>query len=248
MTDDFGQPIEPAPHHWLWLQLMCNEQIKKLLIIATPESAKTTWALAYIATHLAFYPEWPRVFASVDGGTAEKRSVAIRNMVESAAFQATFPAVQRAKGMKWNREEWSIAPEGLPRPGRLHPSLFAVGVGGSIVGSRARLLVGDDLLDMDNTRTAHSRELVNNWFHTSFLSRRMARYGRVIIIGNAWHHDDTHARLRQDGSWVVCHTPLLSSGREVYASIYYPDPFTGEKLGEPTSKPLFELEEEGEDA
>jgi hypothetical protein len=76
----------------------------------------------------------------------------------------------------------------------------------------------------------------------------MAQYGRVIIIGNAWHHDDAHARLRQDGSWVVCHTPLLSSGPEVYASIYYPESYKGERLGEPTSAPLFELPEEGEDA
>lgn len=236
ITDDHGRPIRPAAHHWLWLHLMCNEAISKLLIIAPPESAKTTWVLAYAATHVAFYPEWPRILAAVSGEVAAKRSQSLRLMTDSPEFQATFPDVRRAAGMKWTQEEWSVAPHGgLPRPGRIHPTLFAVGVGGSIIGSRARLLIADDILDQDNTRTAHQRELVHTWFHSSFLSRRMARVGRVVIIGNAWHHDDTYARLKAAGDWVVCHIPLLQDGREVYASIQYPESYRGERLGEPVS-------------
>lgn len=236
ITDDFGRPITPASHHWLWLQLMCNPSIKKLLIIGTPESAKTTWAIAYLALHIGFYPEWPHIIGCITGDVAGKRSVSVRNLVESVPFRATFPAVQRAFGMKWNQDEWSVAPEGLPRPGRIHPTVFATGVGGSIIGSRARLLLADDILDLESTRTANGRELTDTWFHTSFLSRRMAQVGRVIVIGNAWHHDDTHARLRKAGDWVVCHMPLLSEDSAVYASIQYPETYTGEKLGEPVAQ------------
>ena len=236
INDDFNVPIRPAAHHWLWLHLMCNEDIKKLLIIAPPESAKTTWLLAYLGTHVALYPEWPRIMAAVSGEVAAKRSQSLRLLMESEEFAAVFPDVKRAAGMKWTREEWSVAPHGgIPRPGRLHPTMFAVGVGGSVIGSRARLAVGDDVLDLDNTRTAHQRELVHTWFHSSFLSRRMARVGRAIVIGNAWHHDDTYSRMRKTGDWVVCRIPLLAEGTAVYADLFYPENYKGERLGESVS-------------
>ena len=232
ITDDAGRPIRPAPHHWLWLHLMCNEDIKKLLIIAPPESAKTTWLLAYLGTHVAFYPEYPRIMAAVTGSVAEKRAQSLRLLVESPEFEAAFPGIRRAAGMPWTRTEWSVAPHGgLPRPGRLHPSFFAVGVQGDVIGSRARLAVGDDILDHENTRTAHQREIVHDWFHKSFLSRRMSRVGRSIVIGTAWHHDDTYARMRSGGDWVVCHVPLLSEGDLVAADVWYPEGFAGERLG-----------------
>ena len=97
------------------------EDIKKLLIIAPPESAKTTWLLAYLGAHVAFYPEWPRIMAAVTGNVAAKRSQSLRLLVESAEFQATFPDTKRAIGMQWTQTEWSVAPHhSLPRPGRRH--------------------------------------------------------------------------------------------------------------------------------
>lgn len=243
MTDDNGRPIAPAAHHWLWLHLMCNEDIKKLLIIAPPESAKTTWFLAYYATSIAFYPEWPHIIAAVSGPVAVKRSITLRNIMLSSEFKATFPDIAPAQGMTWNQDEWSVAPDGRPRPGRVHPTLAAMGVGGSIIGSRARIAGGDDLHDEENSRTAHQRDQVHTWLHRSFLSRRMSRVGRSIVIGTAWHHDDTYARMKTEGGWVVCHVPLLSEETAVYATIHYPERYTGERIGDPVSAEFNELSE-----
>lgn len=230
--DVSGQAITPAAHHWLWLRLICNRQIRKLLIIAPPESAKTTWVLqAYMGCSIGFWPEWPRIVAGVSAEVAEKRSLALRAMVDSEEYRKTFPDVARARAMKWEWSEWSVAPAGSARPGRLHPTMAAYGTGGSITGSRAREAIADDLLDFENTRTAHQRQLVDTWLHNSFLSRVLARVGLVRIIGTSWHHDDSYSRLRKAGDWVVCHTPLLSESNEVYANIWYPDDYEGERLG-----------------
>jgi hypothetical protein len=235
--DVSGRPIEPAAHHWLWLRLICNLDIKRLLIIAPPESAKTTWVLqAYMGCSIGIWPEWPRIIGAVSGSVAEKRSLALRAMIESDAFRATFPGVERARSMKWNWDEWSVAPGGTPRAGRLHPTMAAYGTGGPITGSRAMEAIADDLLDFENTRTAHQRTLVDTWLHNSFLSRVLARVGRVRMIGTSWHHDDSYSRLRRTGDWVVCHTPLLSDGEEVYANISYPDHYKGERIGEPVAR------------
>lgn len=235
MATDDGIPITPAPHHRLWLRLMCNPSIRRLLIVGTPESAKTTWVLAYAACHIGFYPERPVIIAAVSGPVAEKRSLALRNIIESPAFQETFPGMRPAVGMPWTATEWSVAENGVPHAGRLHPTVSSYGTGGSITGSRANLLIADDILDYDNTRTQHQRNVVDNWFHTSLLSRLMAQSGHAIVIGNAHHHDDTIARLRGSEGWATCHIPLLTDDDHVTAHITYPDDYNGVAIGRSTA-------------
>lgn len=236
LQDDDGIPIKPAPHHWLWLRLLCDERIKKLLIIAPPESAKTTWTIsAYLGCRIGFYPEQSVIIGSVSGPVAEKRSMSLRALAENQEWQECFNnvlPVRSREGLIWNTTEWSLAPDGKPFPGRLHPTVAAYGTGGSVIGSRADLVVADDLLDFDNSRTAHQREFVEHWFHNSLLSRRKSRVGRVIAIGTSWHHDDLYARSRRDGSWVVCHIPLLSDSEDVYANLSYPDDWPYGVIGE----------------
>jgi hypothetical protein len=239
LTTDNGTPITPAPHHMLWLKLLCDERIKKLLIIAPPESAKTTWAIsAYLGCRIGFYPEQSIIIGSVSNTVAEKRSLSLRSMIETVSWRATFPdvlPVRARNGMRWDPGEWSVAPNGIPHAGRLHPTVAAYGTGGSVIGSRANMVIGDDLLDFDNSRTHHQRTTVENWLHSSLLSRRKSRVGRAVLIGNAWHHEDLYAKARREGGWVVCHIPLLSDGPNVYAMLTYPDDWPYERMGEPVA-------------
>jgi len=245
ITDDNGLPIKPAAHHWLWLRLLCDERIKKLLIVAPPESAKTTWTIsAFLGAYIGFWPERSVIIGSVSGPVAEKRSLNLRTTVETPDWQATFPGVvpvRAGSGFKWETAEWSLAPEGKPRPGRLHPTVGAYGTGGKVIGSRADLVVADDILDLKNSRTSHQRSLVESWLHSSLLSRRKSRTGRAIMIGTAWHMDDVYAKARREGGWVVCHTPLLSESGQVFANLSYPDDWPYETIGTPIGVAEVEL-------
>lgn len=234
LTEDDGTPIAPAAHHWLWLTLLCDERIKKLLLIAPPESAKTTWTIsAYLGCKIGFFPQHSYIIGSSDGDTARKRSISLRTMVENEEWKETFPGIERAQGMTFDATQWSLAPQGIPTPGRLHPTIAAYGTMGNITGSRANEVLGDDLLDFENTRTQYQRELVNAWVHNSFLPRRKSRIGRALLIGTAWHHDDAYVRARNAGGFIVCRIPLLSEGPEVNAILTYPDNWKYERLGEP---------------
>lgn len=233
LKDDRGQPIRPADHHELWLQMICDERIKKLLIIAPPESAKTTWVIsAYMAVKLGKFPDRSFVIAGVTETVAQKRSASIRAITESKEWLSLFPRVKRVTTMKWDPVEWSLGVDGQPAYGRLHPTMAAYGTGGSITGSRADEIVADDLLDFDNTRTAYQRQTVHEWFHNSLLTRRKSRVGRVIVIGTAWHQSDLYQAIKDEGDWVICHTPLLSDTEQVYATITYPKSWSYEMLGE----------------
>lgn len=234
LTTDDGRPIIPAAHHALWLQLLADWRIKKLLIVAPPESAKSTWVVsAYLGLRIGMFPQQSVIIAASTETVAEKRSQSLRTMTESLDWQATFPGIKRARGMKWDAVEWSLAPDGLPTLGRLHPTVAGYGTGGSITGSRADEIVADDLLDFDNTRTAHQRDLVRTWVHNSLLPRRKSQVGRIVVIGTAYHYGDFYQEIRGAPDWVVCHTPLLTEGVDVYAILTYPDSWAYEMLGEP---------------
>lgn len=241
-NDETGLPLWPAAHHWLWLELLTNFQIKKLLIIAPPESAKTTWLIAFMALVIATWPDRPNIMAAAGGDTAKKRGVALRNIIESPAFSLTYPEVTKAAGMVYTLHEWSVAEGGKVEPGRLHPTMFATGTGGQITGSRAFIAAADDLLDFENTRTKVKRETVDHWLHNSFLSRVYARRGIVRMIGTAWHHDDSYSRIRRRGDWCICHTPLLSQTNEAYATINYPVNYSGARIGQAVASADIEQE------
>jgi hypothetical protein len=216
------------------MELICNEDIKRILIIAPPEAAKTTWLVsAYLGARIGFFPNQSVIISAITDDVAEKRSGSLRVMTQTSIWRTIFPGVIRASSMRWNPREWSLADGGMVEAGRLHPTMRSYGSGSSIVGSRADFMLGDDLLDLDNTRTSHQRGLTRDWFETSFLSRLKSAVGRVVVIGTAWNAADLYSDLRRSPGWVVCHTPLMDDSERdgFHATISYPGDFTGKMLG-----------------
>jgi hypothetical protein len=227
MTDDSGYPIIFSDHHDLWLELICDDTIKRLLIIAPPDSAKTTVVIAYLAAWIGFHQTLSAIVSSVTDDVATKRSVSVRNLVTSDVYRMIFPKVIPSKN-EWEQNGWSVNNRFTwGGGGRLHRTMSAYGTGTSIVGSRADLLIGDDLLDFDNTRTSHQIDLINKWFYNSFLSRCKGGVhpGRVVLIGTSWNASDLLGSIRREnGDWIVCHMPMLDeSGNGFHATLSYPD-------------------------
>lgn len=65
-------------------------------------------------------------------------------------------------------------------------TVSASGVHGNILGSRYDLIVIDDILDEENTRTEEQRKKLIQWVEATVMGRLTAR-GRVIVCGTAWH-------------------------------------------------------------
>src|SRR5205085_3933931 len=108
LQTDNGEPIRPAPHHRLWLDLLCDFRIRKLLIIAPPESAKTTWAIsAYLGCRIGIFPQQNVIIGSATADIATARSMTLRGMVETEEWQRTFPDIRPVKasdGLRWGTD------------------------------------------------------------------------------------------------------------------------------------------------
>ena len=230
-----GSPIQPAAHHRLWLELLCDDSIPSLLILAPPEAAKTTWIVsAWAGCRIGFFPEEPIIVCSETGPTARKRVNSLRTQVQTLSWRSTFRTVRPAEGLPFRQEEWSVAPNGIPRPGRLHPTAAAFGVDGSVTGARGKVIIGDDIVSRRNSKTAYQREEVKAFVYSTLKPRLMAERGaREVFIGTPYHPDDVYADFQDSGEYVICKTPALGDGPSYYATLSYPGWWSGETMGEP---------------
>jgi len=78
-----------------------------------------------------------------------------------------------------------------------HPSVIAVGLGGSITGFRADLIIIDDLIDKNNVMTQSQRDKVDE-FWDEVVTPTLNPDGRIFIIGTRYHEKDFYSRMLDD--------------------------------------------------
>lgn len=78
------------------------------------------------------------------------------------------------------------------------PSIRAVGIDGSISGTRASLLIADDIEQPENTKTAESRRKLEEKTH-EFVN--ICTYGeqRIVVIGTYHHEQSVYTKLSKLG-------------------------------------------------
>jgi len=122
---------------------------------------------------------------SATQGQAEKPFSLVRDYIErSEELRALFPNLRPSQR---TCDHWTQTKIVVERPpGIRDPSLVAVGVDGSLPGSRLNWILVDDILDVQNTSTIASREKVAKWFATTVLSRRDVRGSKIVICNTPW--------------------------------------------------------------
>lgn len=195
-----NEPITQAPMHLEMHEAI--EVTKRVIIMAHPESGKSTqigvarvlWELGRDSSKLV----------ALVGNTqddAKKTLNLIKQYIEkSEELYLVFPNLK--PGKIWRDDRITIAREAFSRD----PTIQCVGYHGSIVGSRLDIVVVDDLLDHENTRTAHVRLELAKWFRSSVLTRLTAS-AWVAFLTNAWHRDDL-AHEFERGGWKTLRYPV----------------------------------------
>lgn len=80
------------------------------------------------------------------------------------------------------------------------PTISTVGVGGTILSKRADIIICDDILNIDNTKTFEQRQKMKDWFHQVLLPV-LVPGGRVIVVGTVWQKEDLLHELLADASY-----------------------------------------------
>ena len=179
-----------------WLQDLCRRLEKfmrdveesrspRLIVAVPPRHGKSNAAsIKFPEWVLGHHPDWPMILASYAQDLPNRFSRSVRDMVNSAEYQAIFPDTKLrhdAKGV----EEWLTSRDG---------GLKAIGVGGGLTGFGGKILIADDLIK--DAEAASSETILQNtwdWYQMVFRSR-LAPGGGILLIGTRWHWNDPTGR------------------------------------------------------
>ena len=179
-----------------WLQDLCRRLEKfmrdveesrspRLIVAVPPRHGKSNAAsIKFPEWVLGHHPDWPMILASYAQDLPNRFSRSVRDMVNSAEYQAIFPDTKLrhdAKGV----EEWLTSKDG---------GLKAIGVGGGLTGFGGKILIADDLIK--DAEAASSETILQNtwdWYQMVFRSR-LAPGGGILLIGTRWHWNDPTGR------------------------------------------------------
>jgi len=205
-------------HHRQWIEALEDESIKRLLIIAPPASAKTSWVgVAYSGWKIGKNSTTHLGYITYSDVVSFGRSTAVRDTLLSPRYQLVFPGVEPDEGKGWSQSHWYVK---RAETGDVHPTFRACGLLGSIIAFRFDELICDDLCTQGNTQTSYLRDQSWSWWEQTLLTR-LSPGGRVIYIGTRWHENDIPARLMQQEGWKIIHIPALE-GNQSYWPEFWP--------------------------
>lgn len=193
--------MKPAAHHRLMireLQAVAEGRTQRLLVSLPPGSSKSYYTSDLFPTWLCgAYPGVDIIGASNTATLAKTFSKRVQDRIRNDG----------------NTLGVGLASESVDLWRTTHGGQYrAVGVGGSLTGFRAKILLADDLVrDRAQAESKLIREKTWDWFTSVFMTR-MRPGGSIVVVMTRWHQDDVGGRLleRQKDDWKYLCIPAIA--------------------------------------
>lgn len=187
---------------------------RKLLIVAPPGHAKSTWlSLILPPWYLGNHPDHSLLFFTSSDTMARQFGGTVKTTLESNdAHTAVFPAsaVRPDQGRGWSTDGLYL--RGVPA-GSKDPSYRALGYGAAVVGARAHGIILDDPLTQEQARSP-VEQLKARQYHDLTVDSRLHPNGWELAIMTRWHDNDLAAHLGNKAEWETLHLPALDDDGE----------------------------------
>ena len=205
--EESGAPIEQTEDHEEWHNLINTHD--RVILWGHVESGKTQQiSIGRGIWEIGNNPRLRIAVISNTGGQASKIVRAVAQHIKgNELVREVFPELRPSNrtGDPWHQTAITV-----DRPqGPKDPSIQACGMHGNILGARIDLLIMDDVLDYENTRTDYLRNDARQWVYSTLFGR-LTPNARVIIIGNAYHPSDLMHYLENQRGWEAARFPVIA--------------------------------------
>ncbi|MCH7584918.1 MAG: phage terminase large subunit [Acidobacteria bacterium] len=207
---------------------LVSDRGERLLVAMPPRHGKSELVSAYLpAWYSGSHPDRRVILASHEADFAASWGRRVRDILEEHG-QALFGVTVRADSAAAHR--WDIAGH--------RGGMITAGVGGTITGRGADLLIIDDPhKSAEEVQSLTHRERVWDWYR-AVARTRLEPGANIVLIQTRWHEDDLAGRLLAEADtagekWEVLSLPALAEAD---------DPL-GRALGEPLWPERFDLDE-----
>lgn len=171
---------------------IANGTLKRLIICMPPRHTKSEFSSYLLpAWYLGRYPHSKVIQVSHTAELAVGFGRKVRNLVNTDTYQGVFPELRLAADSKaagrWNTNEGG--------------EYFAIGVGGSVTGKGADLLIADDVHSEQEAMLAVGHPEVYDRVYEWYMSgprQRLQPGGAICIVNTRWSSRDLTGRLLRD--------------------------------------------------
>jgi hypothetical protein len=200
ITDAAGTLLQLAPVHERLQRFLLEH--RRALVELPRDHGKSTQVCGRILWELGRNPSLRVKIVCATDAIAIQRCRFLRDQIErNQRLRAIFPDLLPAR--PWRAESFSIQ-----RPGDvIGPSVQAFGVGAGSTGTRADLLVCDDIVDVRALQSRAERRRVIDYFHDNLMNL-LEPDGRFWGLFTPWHHDDLNSRLKKNGAYALFREPV----------------------------------------
>ena len=198
-----------------------NGECKRLIINMPPRHTKSEFASYLLpAWFLGKYPNKKVIQSSNTGELAVGFGRKVRNLVDSETYKAIFPNLELQQDSK-AAGRWNTSKGG---------DYFAIGVGGTVTGKGANLLIIDDPHSEQEAALAVSNpdvfDKVTEWY-TSGPRQRLQPGGAIVIVMTRWAQRDLTGQVlkaaaaRGGEQWEVIEFPaIMPSGKPLWPEFW----------------------------
>jgi predicted phage terminase large subunit-like protein len=217
---------------------VASGKIKRLAISCPPRHTKSqVGSFLFPAWFLGKFPDKKVMQSSNTSELAVGFGRNVRNLVMSEEYSKVFPNVKLRQDSK-SAGRWAVNQYG---------EYFAIGVGGTMTGRGADIVIIDDPhSEQEATIASHDPSVYDSAYewYTSGPRQRLQPNGAIIIIATRWSERDLIGRVLKDAAergkedeWRVIEFPaILPSGNPLWPEFWSLDELSALKEELPPSK------------
>jgi len=230
---DFICRKEKDPKKWGHHQHIADELTKiskglnkRLIVNMPPRHTKSEFAsYLFPAWFIGKFPKKKIMQVSHNAELAGRFGSKVRNLIDSPEYKQIFGDVKLREDSK-AKGRWETNHGG---------EYFAAGVGGSITGRGADLLIIDDPHTEQDSLSDNAMERAYDWYNSG-PRQRLQPGGTIVVVMTRWAQDDITGRLIQAQSepkadkWKLIEFPaILKSGNPVWPEYWSLEELEGVK-------------------
>ena len=201
------------------LQKVADGTLKRLIVNMPPRHTKSEFAsYLFPAWFVGRNPKAKIMQTTHNAELAFRFGRKMKNLIDSPDYRKVFPDVKLAADSK-AAGRWDVSGGG---------EYFAAGVGGSITGRGADLLIIDDPHSEQDALSDTALDSAYEWY-TSGPRQRLQPGGSIVIVMTRWSTKDLTERLLRNQSepladqWEVIEFPaILPSGQSLWPEYWTP--------------------------
>jgi len=190
-----------------------NKKKGRLIINMPPRHTKSEFAsYLFPAWMIGKYPNLKIMQVSHNAELSSRFGSKVRNLMEQREYKSIFGDVKLREDSK-AKGRWETNHGG---------EYFAAGVGGSITGRGADLLIIDDPHTEQDSMSESAMERAYDWY-VSGPRQRLQPGGSIVVVMTRWAEDDLTGRLikaqkepKADNWEIISFPAILDSGKPVW--------------------------------